>query len=152
MEQECIVYLFSDSNYDLDQVSVYNLESCQLLEEPMTIKLYEKEYNSPDYSDWGTDDYIRIFTFGKKIQAYLIYDEVSYPMVYLDDQPCSFGGNAIHFDDYSRDCIYLEDIPTQILDNLCEQTMSVKKVSVHEYEKLHNEQEWPLYVTFRITD
>ena len=149
MEKECVVFMFNDNVYDLEKVVAYSLETCLSYENPLKIKDFEELYNSPDCSDWGTDDYIRIFTFEKNVQVYIITDEASCPVIYTDGQLGEFVGTGIFFEDENHDGVALEDVPIQILDDLCERTSFMKKVSVEEYEQLHNEQEWPMYVTFR---
>lgn len=150
MEKNSVIFLFQDDKYDLAEVETYSIEKCHSYEEPMPLKEFGEFYNSPDnYSDWGTDFYIRIFTFGKNVNVYIVTEESSCPVTYPDGCAGSFEGSGYFFDDDEHDFVSIDDVPVQVLDELCECTSFVKKLSVQEYEKLHNNQDWPLYVTFR---
>ncbi|MBR5332068.1 MAG: hypothetical protein IKV32_02035 [Muribaculaceae bacterium] len=151
--KEVTCFYFEMNKYKLNDVESYTYDECLAKNEYFydTLKEFEEYYNSEDSSDLATYYYIRLFQFDQKYDAYLIYNDDKFEMQFIDGQSCSFNGNYICFED-DRDNIYLEDIPTEILEKISSKVSYVKKVSLSEYEKIHNQEDFPMYITFRKSD
>ena len=146
MENVC--FDFWRCNTQLEDIQRLSYDECLKITEPSPIEDFEEAYNSPDNSEAQLDNLVRLFSSSENCVVYMVTEDESYDMTYIDGQPCTFCGQKIYFED-ERDEVWLRDVPVEILETLCKDLDWVTKVDLAQFEDLYNREEFPLYITIR---